>query len=174
MMETTTAPDWTPADIQHKQFRRRLMGLDPKDVEQFLQMTAEEMAHLRMESSDLRRKMSEQEKELREYKEREKTIRNVLLNAHKTVEQMKTNAEKEARLIVADAELKAEKMLQSAHQRLAQLHQDIVELKRQRIQFESKLRSTIESYQQMLDMQKDNEADNEPEGKVRPVMSSGR
>jgi cell division initiation protein len=173
-MDTITAPEWTPADIQHKQFRRRLMGLDPKDVEQFLQMAAEEMTHLRMESADLRRKMGEQEKELREYKEREKTIRNVLLNAHKTVEQMKANAEKEAKLIIADAELKAEKMLQSAHQRLAQLHQDIVELKRQRIQLESKLRSTIESYQQMLDMQKDNEAESEPEGKIRPTMSSGR
>jgi cell division initiation protein len=87
---------------------------------------------------------------------------------------MKANAEKEAKLIVADAELKAEKMLQSAHQRLAQLHQDIVELKRQKIQFESRLRSTIESYQQMLDMQKDNEAEGEPEGKIRPAMGSGR
>lgn len=166
--------DWTPADIQHKQFRKRLMGLDPKDVEQFLQMTSEEMAHLRIESADLRRSVQEQEKELKEYKEREKTIRNVLLNAHKTVEQMKANAEKEAKLIIADAELKAEKMLQSAHHRLAQLHQDISELKRQRIQLESKLRSTIESYQQMLDMQKDDEEDSEPEGKLRATMNTGR
>jgi cell division initiation protein len=174
MMDTVPVTDWTPADIQHKQFRRRLMGLDPRDVEQFVQMAAEEMTHLRMESADLRRKMSEQDKDLKEYKEREKTIRNVLLNAHKTVEQMKANAEKEAKLIIADAELKAEKMLQSAHQRIAQLHQDIAELKRQRIQLESKLRSTIESYQQMLDMQKDNEAESESESKVRPAMNSGR
>jgi len=160
MMDTVNALDWTPADIQHKQFRKRLMGLDPKEVEQFLQMAAEEMAHRRMESAELRQRINEQEKELREYKEREKTIRNVLINAHKTVEQMKANAEREAKLIIADAELKAEKMLQSAHQRLARLHQDIAELKRQRIQLESKLRSTIESYQQMLDIQKDNEADN--------------
>ncbi|MCU0573002.1 MAG: DivIVA domain-containing protein [Syntrophobacteraceae bacterium] len=158
MMDTVSTLDWTPADIQHKQFRKRLMGLDPKEVEQFLQMAAEEMAHQRMESADLRRRIGEQEKELKEYKEREKTIRNVLVNAHKTVEQMKANAEREARLILADAELKAEKMLQSAHQRLAQLHQDIAELKRQRIQLESKLRSTIESYQQMLDIQKDDDA----------------
>ena len=85
----------------------------------------------------------------------------MLINAHKTVEQMKANAEREARLIIADAELKAEKTLQSAHQRLAQLHQDIAELKRQRIQLESKLRSTIESYQQMLDIQKEDEAESE-------------
>jgi cell division initiation protein len=166
--------DWTPADLQHKQFRKRLMGFDPKDVEQFLQTASEEMAHLRMEGAELRRSVQEQEKELKEYKEREKTIRNVLINAHKTVEQMKANAEKEAKLIIADAELKAEKMLQSAHQRLAQLHQDISELKRQKIQLESKLRSTVEGYQQMLDMQKDDEEENEPEGKLRGTMSNGR
>lgn len=159
MMETVNALDWTPTDIQHKQFRRRLLGLDPKEVEQFLQMAAEEMAHQRMESAELRRKIDEQDRELREYKEREKTIRNVLINAHKTVEQMKANAEREAKLIIADAELKAEKMLQSAHQRLAQLHQDIAELRRQRLQLESRLRSTIESYQQMLDIHRENEAE---------------
>ncbi|MCU0588306.1 MAG: DivIVA domain-containing protein [Syntrophobacteraceae bacterium] len=162
MMDTVNGSDWTPADIQHKQFRKRLMGLDPREVEQFLQMTSEEMAHLRMESAEQRRRLGEQEKELKEYREREKTIRNVLINAHKTVEQMKANAERESKLIIADAELKAEKMLQSTHQRLAQLHQDIAELKRQKIQLESRLRSTIESYQQMLDMQKENEAEGEP------------
>jgi len=158
-MDTVNALDWTPADIQHKQFRRRLMGVDPKEVEQFLQMAAEEMAHQRMEAAELRRRIGEQEKELREYKDREKTIRNVLISAQKTVEQMKANAEREAKLIIVDAELKAEKMLQSAHQRLAQLHQDIAELKRQKIQLESRLRSTIESYREMLELQKDDEAE---------------
>jgi cell division initiation protein len=173
-VDTITAMDWTPTDIQHKQFRKRLMGLDPRDVEQFLQSAAEEMANLRMESADLRRGVQEREKEIKEYKEREKTIRNVLLNAHKTVEQMKANAEREAKLIIADAELKAEKMLQSAHQRLAQIHQDISELKRQKIQLESKLRSTIESYQQMLDMEKEDEEGSEPEGKLRPTLPPTR
>ncbi len=84
----------------------------------------------------------------------------MLFNAQKATEQIKANAEKEAKLILADAELKAEKILQTAHQRLAQLHEDIHELKRQRTQLETKLRSTIETYRQLLDMEKeDNEGD---------------
>jgi len=145
----------TSAEIQHKRFRTRWRGLDQREVEIFLQQMAEEAQVLKGESSALRRDLQAQEKELKEYKEREKAIRNVLLNAHKSVEQMKSNAEKEAKLIIAEAELKAEKILQGAHQRLAQLHEDIAELKRQRIQLETKLRSVIDAYQQLLDMDKD-------------------
>lgn len=145
--------EWSSGDIQHKHFRTRWKGFDQREVELFLQEVAEEIQLLKTENTTLSRELQAQEKELKEYKEREKTIRNVLLNAHKTVEQMKANAEKEARLLVSEAELKAEKILQGAHQRLSQLHEDIAELKRQRIQLETKLRSTIEAYRQLLDME---------------------
>lgn len=154
-------------DIQHKRFRTRWRGLDPQEVESFIQQLAEEMQSARTESATLRTTLQEVEKELKDYKEREKSIRNVLLNVQKTAEQLKTNAEKEARLIVAEAELKAEKILQSAHQRLGRLHEDIAELKRHRIQLESKLRYTIETYRQLLDMDNEEDKDIEPASKVK-------
>ena len=154
-------------DIQHKHFRTRWRGLDQREVEIFLQQTAEEIQLLKTENSTLRKELQSQGKEIKEYKEREKTIRNVLLNAHKTVEQMKANAEKEARLIVSEAELKAEKILQGAHQRLSQLQEDILELRSQRIQLENKLRSTIEAYRQLLDMDKDDESESGLGNKVK-------
>lgn len=159
--------EWNSVDIQHKRFRTRWRGLDPQEVELFFQEMTEEMQNLKVESANLRNSLQEQGKELEEYKEREKTIRNVLLNAHKTVEQMKANAEKEAKLIVSEAELKAEKILQGAHQRLGQLHEDIAELKRHRIQLETKLRSTIETYQQLLNMDKEDEEANDLGNKVK-------
>jgi cell division initiation protein len=157
----------TTIDIQHKHFRTRWMGLDAKEVELFCQQQAEEIDRLKLENSNLRKDLQEQGKELSEYKEREKTIRTVLLNAHKAAEQVKANAEKEAKLIVAEAELKAEKTLQGAHQRLAQVQGDIEELKRHRILLETKLRSTIETYQQLLNMDKEEEKDNEPVSNVK-------
>jgi cell division initiation protein len=157
----------TSTDIQHKRFRTRWPGLDPKEVEHFCQELSEEIKTLKVENSDLRKDLLEQEKELREYKEREKTIRAVLLTAHKTAEQTKANAEKEATLIVAEAELQAEKILQAAHQRLARIHDDIAELKRHRIQLETKLRATVETYQHLLDADKDDEKENEPLSKIK-------
>lgn len=158
------------AELQHVQFRKRLLGYDPRDVDLALQQAVDQIQSLRIENASLRKDLQGQERELKEYKEREKTIRNVLLSAHKTAEQMKANAEKEAKLIVSDGEMKAEKVLQDAHQRLSQLHEDIAELKRQRIQLETKLRSTIEAYQQMLDMQKDEDKDSGTDsGKVKTL-----
>lgn len=154
-------------DLQHKNFRIRWKGFDPQEVELFLRQLAEEMQSLRTEAENLRVSLQDQEKELKGYRDREKAIRNVLLTAQKTSDQVKANAEKEAGLIVAEAELKAEKILQSAHRRLAQLHEDIAELKRHRVQLETRLRTTIETYRQLLAMDKEDEKESDPGNKVK-------
>jgi hypothetical protein len=75
------------------------------------------------------------------YKEREETFKRAMLNSQKVLEQMKDNARKSAEIIIADAEVKAEKILNRAHSRLSQLHEDIAELKRQRVQIEVQIRA---------------------------------
>lgn len=159
--------EWTPVDIEQQQFRIRWRGLDPQQVESFLRQLGEELHRLNRENANLKRELHRHEKNLLEYRERDKTIKNVLFNTQKATEQIKANARKEAELIVAEAELQAEKLLQSAHQRLTQIHTDIVELKRQRTQLETKLRSTIETYRQLLDMEKEEEEDADLESKVK-------
>lgn len=152
----------SPLEIQQKQFRlRTFKGLDAKDVESFLQKVADQMSGLLKEIDELKRDLGERERQLGEHREREQTLKNTLISAQKTVEQMKLNAQKEAKLLVSEAEVKAERILNNAHNRLAQIHEDIAELKRQRTQFELKLRATIETYQKMLDMQKEEEAEAE-------------
>ena len=153
-------------EIQHTGFRKRLLGLDPKEVDLFIQQLTEDIQRLKAENTGLRRETEERDRELKEFKEREKTIRNVLVSAQKAVEQMKANAEKEAKLVVAEAEMKAEKIVQAAQQSLAQLHGDISELKNYRVQMETRLRSTIQTYQQLLDMEKEDEKDGEIEKKA--------
>jgi cell division initiation protein len=149
----------TPLDIQQRQFRLRfLRGYDPKEVESFLISVADFVSGLLKEKDDLARDLAERNRQLSEHRDREKTLKNTLLSAQKAVEQMKANAEKEARLLVSEAEVKAERILNNAHSRLAQIHEDIAELKRQRTQLEIKLRSTIETYLKMLDMQQEEEA----------------
>ena len=152
----------TPLEIQQKQFRVRFFrGLDGKDVEAFLQKVADLMsAHLK-QIDELKRELDDKERLLGEHREREQTLKNTLVSAQKTVEQMKVNAQKESKLLVSEAEVKAERILNNAHNRLAQIHEDIAELKRQRTQFELKLRATIETYQKMLDMQKEEESEAE-------------
>lgn len=152
----------SPLEIQQKQFRIRFFrGMDAREVEPFLQKVAEQMSALLKEIDELKRELEEKERRLGEHHDREQTLKNTLISAQKTVEQMKINAQKESKLLVSEAEVKAERILNNAHNRLAQIHEDIAELKRQRTQFEAKLRATIETYQKMLDMQKEEEAEAE-------------
>jgi cell division initiation protein len=138
-------------DIEEKKFRRRLMGLDPDEVEAFLRPLCEENHRFLEENQNLRKDIEARESEIKEHREREKTIRAVLVSAQKSAEQIKSNAEREARLIISEAEVKAEGLLNEAANRLARMEQEISELRRNRIQFGARMRSLLDSFRQILD-----------------------
>jgi cell division initiation protein len=74
-----------------------------------------------------------------------------MVTAQKISEDLKSAAKKEAEIIIADAELQAEKIVHGAHQKLVQVVEDINELKRQRTQFESQVRSVVEAHRKLLE-----------------------
>jgi len=89
------------------------------------------------------------------YREREESFKRAILNSQKVLEEMKQNARKSAELVVAEAEVTAEKILSRAQNRLGQLHEDISELKRQRMQIEVQIRSVIEGHAKLLEIGKE-------------------
>ena len=93
--------------------------------------------------------------EVQGFKEREETFKRAMVNSQKVLDEMKANARKSSEIIIADAEVKAEKILNKAHSRLAQIHEDIAELKRQRIQIEMQIRSVIDAHARLLDIGKE-------------------
>jgi cell division initiation protein len=145
----------TPLDIQQQQFKIRFRGYDPREVEAFLEKTADAFEALHRESLQAGEEIQRLEHESQGYHKREETFKRALLNSQKVLEQMKENARKSAELIIADAEVKAEKILSQAHNRLAQLHEDINELKRQRMQLEVQIGSVIEAHSRLLQMGKE-------------------
>ena len=141
----------TPLDIRQKQFKSGFRGLDPKDVEAFLDLVASELEELAKEHQVLKDELSRRSLKIDEYREREKTLQETMVAAQKVAEDMKQAAKKQAEIVVSEAELQAEKIVQGAHQRLVQIVSEINELKRQRTQFESQVRSVIESHMKLLE-----------------------
>jgi cell division initiation protein len=139
------------AYLEQKKFRTRLMGLDPREVELFLQEVTDEIRRLKADNENLKREIQAQEIEIRGHKEREQTIRNVLVNAQKNAEQTRANAEREAKLIISEAEMKAEKILHDGNERLIKMEREISELKRHRIQFGARMRGLLDALRQVLD-----------------------
>lgn len=145
----------TPLDIQQQQFRVRFRGFDIHEVDRFIEQVTESFNALQGENKSLKEEIRRLKLETQGYKEREETFKRAMLNSQKVLEQMKDNARKSAEIIVADAEVKAEKILNRAHNRLSQLHEDIVELKRQRMQIEVQIRAIIESHSKLLEIGKE-------------------
>jgi cell division initiation protein len=145
----------TPLEIQQQQFKTRFRGFDVREVDAFLEQLADVFEASQSEIESLHEEIRRLRLECQGYKEREETFKRAMLNSQNVLEQMKRNARKSAELVIADAEVKAEKILNRAHNRLAQLHEDIAELKRQRMQIEVQVRSILESHTKLLDIGKE-------------------
>ncbi|MBW2657022.1 MAG: DivIVA domain-containing protein, partial [Deltaproteobacteria bacterium] len=145
----------TPLDIQQQKFKTRIRGFDVREVDAFLEQMANVFESLHRTHKDMQEEVRRLQLEIQGYRKREETFKRALLNSQKVLDQMKDNARKSAELIIAEAEVKAEKILNNAHNRLAQLHEDISELKRQRMQIEVQIGSIVEGHRKLRDLSKE-------------------
>ena len=145
----------TPLDIQQQKFKTRIRGFDVREVDAFLEQVANVFESLQRTHKNRQEEVRRLELEIQGYRKREETFKRALLNSQKVLDQMKDNARKSAELIIAEAEVKAERILNNAHNRLAQLHEDIAELKRQRTQIEVQIGSIVEAHSKLLDLSKE-------------------
>lgn len=143
--------EFSPLEITQREFGRTFRGLDPEEVQTFLEQIAEEMTRLLQENTDRAAQIQRLEGQLRVYQEREDSLRNTLVTAQKMTEEIKSNAKREADLLVRETELKAERILEDGHRKLGQVQADIAEFKRQRDLFASKLRGLLKTHLELLD-----------------------
>jgi cell division initiation protein len=142
-------------EIRHRRFARTWRGYHPGQVQALLDHLAERLAESQAEAEAARRETAQLKTELQDYRAREQSLESALNQARAASESIKQNAEREAQLLVAEAELQAEKILGQAHSRLARIHDDIAELKRQRVQFEVRLHSLVEAHLKLLDVERE-------------------
>jgi cell division initiation protein len=147
----------TPLEVKQKKFRTVFRGAEVQEVEEFLQIAAEDMEDLVRENNDLKERLHRAEERLEEYKGREQSLKETLLTAQKMAEDVKSIAEREAKNILSNAELEGERVVQQAMNRRERMITEIHDLKRQKVQFESSLRSAIDVHLQMLDALKEHE-----------------
>jgi cell division initiation protein len=141
----------TPLDIQQQQFKGKMLGgLDPDDVDAFLQGVALEMEGLLRENDTLKEQVSRQARELAELADKEKELRETMLAAQRITEEMKANAQKEAALLVSEAELRAGRIVMDAERQLGEIKARIEELRRQKIQFGMGLKALLDSHARLL------------------------
>lgn len=149
----------TPIDIQQQQFRRSLRGFDVREVNNFLELVAQQMGELTRANSVLRTELRQTQRDLDEHCDREATLKEAMLTAQRAIDEIREQAEKQADLIVNAADLRAEKMLHSAHKRANGILEDIQDLKHQRARALAELRGVINTHQKLLDVHEDKQKD---------------
>lgn len=142
----------SPIDIQKKEFKSRFMGYDKEAVDGFLELVADEMERLRRQIDDLREELEVNGTALQEMREREATLKETLVTTQRVTDELRANARREVEILLGEAELKAERVLRNAEERRTELIEEIQEIKRQKIDFESSLRSLLEKHIRMLDL----------------------
>ena len=163
----------TPLVVRQKEFSTRFRGFDVQEVDGFLEEIAREMESQEAVIESLKGENHKLTLETRGYRKREDTMKNAMIQSQRVLDQMKENAKKSAQVTLANAEVEAEKILNRAHKRLSQLHSDIVELKRQRMQLEMQIGAVLESHSKMLEMTKEeNKAADETDATLKFIKQA--
>jgi cell division initiation protein len=140
-----------PIDIAHKTFARKVMGLDPDEVMDFMRDVADQMEEVIRERNALKEAMRQKEMTLMDYKERDETLKSTIQTAAKMSDGIRADAEREAKLIVGDAQQKSDMILKDSRDQLKRVYQEIADLKRLRMQFEVNLRTICQSHVSMIE-----------------------
>ena len=153
----------SPLDIRQQQFTVRMFrGLDPQEVDAFLEDVAEDYEAVLRENALLREQLAVMEERSRGLADREKTLQDTLLTTQKLADEMKETARRESQLIVREAELRGEKQLEEIRAEEGRIRSDMTALRRMRRHLVEDLRATLERYGRLLVAELPPEAHGEP------------
>ena len=154
--------DLTPLEIQKQTFSRTIKGYNSDEVRAYLHLVAEEIERLLRDNDRLSREVGLLREDLEDHSNRERILKDTLLSAQKVAEDLTTNARKEAELIVKDAELLADRLVGQAMHRVGDLEKAIGDLKIERRAARNKLQATLDTIQQMVILDAEEEANEMP------------
>lgn len=158
----------TPLDIQQKNFGVKFRGFDVKEVNSFLDLITGEFETLIKENNYLKDELAKKEAKILDFKKKETTLKDTLMNAQQVVENLKGNAQKEAELIIKEAELKADSLIKDSHKEIANLKKELNDLKKQKVLYLEKIKGIIRTFQKMISMEEeDKEEETVKEDNVR-------
>jgi len=145
----------TPLDIEAHNFAVRLRGFDRDEVKSFLSLISEEYEKVIVENSYLKEELARLNHSLGDFQDREKILKDTLLNVQKLADEMRLEAHREKDVIIKEAELKADQILDQARRRISDLERHISDLRMQRDAFESAVLALIDQHRRMIEMQRE-------------------
>jgi cell division initiation protein len=149
---------FTPLDIQHQQFKTGFRGYDTAEVAAFLKEVSDAMEELVKENAALKEHAETVERQLQTFRQKETALTDILVTTQTLADNVKQSAYREAELILKEAELKAEDIIKTGQDEHVLLQREIHTLQRQRTVALEKLRSLLQTFHKIIELE---ELDNE-------------
>ncbi len=160
----------TPLEIKNQQFKKSMRGYDHIEVESFLEMVSNEVEDLIRENREQKDQLLQQETQLADYKNIEKTLQQTLMQAQETSGKSIENSKREGEIIVKEAEIKASQIVEKARLDFAHVKEEISHLKARKESVLSRLKVLLSSE---LNLMKALEIEDD-EGKKDPSKGTGK
>lgn len=141
----------TPLDIENKKFSKQMMnGYSVEEVDDFLDEITASYESLYKESSELRSKIEELNKNLEHYKTIESTLNNTLVMAQKAADEVKDVAKQQADQIIGTAQKEAQQSLDELESRAAVKKKEFDDMRKQFDVYKAKMESLLISQLELL------------------------
>ncbi|MEZ0329110.1 MAG: DivIVA domain-containing protein [Dissulfuribacterales bacterium] len=140
-----------PNDILEKEFKTKLLGVDPDEVSAFLEEVAEELTQVIKERNALKAQLAQNTTKLEEYRAKEEDFKAVLTAAQKLSDELRKQAEKEAEILLEKARLEASRILNEAEKkgdRIAEENRRLLRIYRENL---NKLRDQIQNFMRAIE-----------------------
>lgn len=118
---------FTPSEIKNKTFTRVKTGLEPTEVESYLEQLSNEIERLKEDKAQLEKVIEDKETNIQSYKDVHQSVSDALIQAKQAGEETKEAANKEADATIAKAKSEADRIVNDAVER------HVVFLSKQRI-----------------------------------------
>jgi cell division initiation protein len=141
----------TPLEIRQQQFPLRFRGLDPTEVDKFLELVAGDMEDLMRENARLRDALGKKDQDLQRMQQGEDELKKALTAIQQIREDWIGRAEKQAEQVLMESEQKAKQLRIEAERRVEVLQHDFEALKRQKHQLTTEIRRILEEHFRVLD-----------------------
>lgn len=141
---------FSPEGILTKKFDKKMMGYDQVEVGNYLKMLSQEFEKLLIEKTELKEALRDKELALLEYKERDELLKSTIATATRMSDKIRQDSEREAKLIVGDANQQSDRIVRDAKDSLRKIYNEINDLKKIRMQFETSAKALFESHLNLL------------------------
>jgi cell division initiation protein len=142
----------SPLHIRRQDFSRSFRGLDPEEVQAFLDKVADETETLQREYDAAKRELEDAVAQLSEFKRIEKNLQDTLLKAQENSAKAIESTKKQANLMIKEAEIKAQQIIDKAKENANEVRTSIISMREERDLIVSKLKAIVTSQSNLLEM----------------------